>query len=408
MAEHEIAVRSLEERDLPAALELVCDAWPEIPRGDHEQMVLRDPWRDEQRTFGAFAGDRLVSQARCFFRPVRVGCAQLRMIGISVVVTHRDFRRRGLGHRVLQASLDWMRESGKHFALLHTGVHDFYKPLGWGSIGEPLCCVRADEAPTLGRGEYDIAHVRVEDTPPALAEIYEQSCGHHPLALARTSTYWQNWPLWATGNLWVGLLGDKWTVARKGDEIVAYGGIQNSLERDGAIGIIEACALPGHEDALLDLHDDLVARCRAAGGDPVELGLPADHPIVTRLSPMGEWATNSSVMVRIVDLPGLFEALRPELNRRAAALSRTAQVRLESDIASVTLAVSPDDVSVVESEEGVGVRLSSAGISSLLLGFRSASDLAAAGDVQADSAALSLLDALFPCLHSHYWRIDRF
>ncbi len=403
-----IVVRSLNDGDLPAALDLISDTWPEIPRNDHEEMVLRDPWRDDQRTFGAFVGDRLAAQARFFYRPVRIGRAQLRMIGVSVVATHPDFRRRGLGHRILKAALDWMRHSGKHFALLHTGVRDFYKPLGWGTVEQPVCCVKAKDIPALATGQYEISHVPIGQTPRELQGIYDRTCGSHPLCLARTPTYWASWPQWAAGNLWVGILGDNWTVARKDRRVVAYGAIQRSLQHDRAIGTIEACALPGHEEALLDIQDDLAARCRAAGGNPLELSLPGDHMLVTRLSPMGEWTTNSSVMVRIVDLPGLLEALRPELQQRAAALSRPARLRLESDIASAALAVSSTDVSVEETGEGPRVQMSPAGMGSLLLGFRSASDLAEAGEIAAEPAALELLNILFPCLHSHYGRIDRF
>ena len=52
--------------------------------------------------------------------------------------------------------------------------------------------------------------------------------------------------------------------------------------------------------------------------------------------------------------------------------------------------------------------MSTAGLASLLLGYRSAAELARAGEIEAAAPTLELLDVLFPCLRSHYWQIDHF
>jgi len=402
------AVRALSNRDIPAALDLIYAEWAKIPRACQEQMIRRDPWRHRQRSFGAFVGGRLVAHARFHYRPVRINRAILRMVGVCEVVTHPDYRRRGLGHRVLKAALQWMHSSGVHFTMLYTGVHPFYAALGWGTLAQDICYVPAGSIPQLGEAGYRIAHLPIEQTPPTFATIYQQSCGQHPISLLRTPAYWRNWPRWAKGNLWFGLLDDLWTVASKDDTVVAYGGIQRSILKDGSVGIVEACALPGHQAALFDIHDDLIARCRQAGGDLVELNLPPDHPFVSRLAPIGRHTINNNAMVRVVDLPGLLDVLLPELNDRSSTLRAPARVRLESDLGSAALAAGAGSVTLDDSTQASRASLTPAGLGSLLLGFRAAPELAAQGEIEAKPAVIELLDLLFPCQRSHYWQIDHF
>ena len=401
-------VRALTESDIPAALDLITAQWPDIPRVCQERMVRQDPWRDRQRAFGAFLDNRLVAHARFHHRPVRIGRARLNMIGVCEVVTHPDCRRRGLGHRVLRAAIDWMQSAGQHFAVLYTDVPDFYAGVGWGRLAQDFYYVPAASVPKLGPGRFPITHIPIAEAPDSLADIFDQSCGRHAISLLRTPDYWRSWPRWAEGNLWFGLLDDLWTAACEDDQIVAYGGVQRSLRRDGSVAIVEACCLPGREDALLDLHDALMARCRQAGGDPIELNLPSDHPFVSRLAPLAERTLNRNAMVRVVDLPGLLHALRPELEQRSAHLSRPARARLESPLGSATLSADRATVAIDDSSGGSRADFTPAGLGSLLLGYRSTADLAAAGDIEAAPAALELLDTLFPHLHSHYWQIDHF
>jgi predicted acetyltransferase len=224
----------------------------------------------------------------------------------------------------------------------------------------------------------------------------------------RTPHYWTSWPHWAKDNVWFGLLDNLWNVAWEGEQIVAYGGIQRSILEQSSVGIVEACALPDREHALWDLLDVLAARCRKAGARSIELNLPSDHPIATRLAPLGERRADHSAMVRVVDLPRLLDALRPELEARSARLPGPVSVRLDSPVGSAVLSADRGAVTFDESSEAARAELRPAGLGSLLLGFRSAAELAEAGEIQASSSIIEQLDLLFPCLHSHYWQIDHF
>ncbi len=408
MARDCATVRPLTEEDIPAALDLIRLTWPEIPRQAQEEMIGRDPWRAGQRSFGAFVGERLVSHARFHYRPVRCGRVVLDMSGVCEVTTHPDFRRRGLGHRVLRAALHWMRSVGRHFVTLYTGVHAFYAPLGWGTIEVPMYYLPPTAAPRLGLGSHRVTRLPATESAAALADIYAQTCGRHPISLLRTHEYWQQWPYWAKDNVWFGLLDNEWSVAWSDRKVVAYGGINWSLKRKGSPSIHEAGALPGHEDALLDVFDDLVERSRSASGEPLELNLPGDHPLVTRLEDVGERSVNTSAMIQILDPIALLEALKPEIERRTTRLKGSARLRLSSPAGSATVAAAPGEVTVSDGDAPITVDCTAAGLASLVLGFRSAADLCDRGEMAVPAEAQEALAALFPCLHTHYWQVDHF
>lgn len=401
-------VRQLGEQDLPAALDLIYSQWPEIPRDGQERMVRHDPWRDRQRTFGAFVDGRLVSHARFHYRPLRLGLARLHMVGVCVVVTHPDYRHRGLGHRVMQKALEWMATSQYHCTLLYTGTPSFYAPLGWGRLDEPFYYLPLADVPKLGAERFRLTQLPIADSFPRLAHIFDQSEASHPISLDRTPEYWKAWPRWAAANLWFGLLDDSWTVAWEGDTPVAYGGLQRSILKSTTASVIELCALPGRQEALFDVADALLARARRAGSERLELNLPPDHPLVARLAPLAQRGTDTSAMIRVVDLPGLLHALAPELQRRSAARPQPVSIRLESPLGSASLSASSGAITLGEAAGPPLAEFTPAGLGALLLGFRAASDLHDAGEIQADPETLEALDQLFPHLHSHYWQIDHF
>lgn len=402
----ECSVRPLADGDLPAALDLICRTWPEVPRSSHRAMARDDPWRERGRIFGAFVGGALASHARLHYRPIRVGAAVLEMIGVSSVVTDERHRRRGLGHLVLRAALAWMRGAGAHVCLLNTGVPDFYAPLGWGRLSLPYLSLAAGGIPRLGAGRWPVVRLPISPARAELLDIYRAACARHPIALQRTREYWERWPRWAAGSPWVGLLDDEWSVVLDDDQMIAYGGIQRSMITGGALSIGEACALPGREETLPDLCDDLVARARAAGAQRIELNLPADHPLSARLAPYGEWMTHRGVMAQVLDLPGLLRALVPEVERRAAGLARPAVIRLESPAGEVTMEAGPAGVAIGEARDGPVVRLTAGGLAALLLGLSGPADLREAGELEGEEAASQALARLFPCLHSHYSQVD--
>lgn len=404
--EPEAQVRQLTEGDLPAALDLVCSTWQLVPPASHEAMVRHDPWRERQGAFGAFVGPRLVSQARFHWRPVRLGQAIVHLGHVSCVVTHPDFRHRGLGQQVMRAGLAWMQQAGCHVSLLTTGVPGFYARLGWGQIETPYYRLPVAISPRMGSGRYRVCPAPTFPARAELGAVYAAGCGRHPISVARTPEYWEGWARWSRDNPWFGLTDNEWSVAYEGKRLVAYGGLGSSLHHPEAGAIVEACALPGAEEALLDVFDHLVARARREARESIDLNLPLDHPLVERLAPIAERRTHRVTMLRVVSLPALLEALRLELERRAQRLSRPVQVRLECAVGATTLLADKGSVAISDALVPARADFGGAGLAALMLGFAPSSQLVERGELEAAGSVLEALEVLFPWQRSHYWQID--
>jgi len=404
----EPVIAPLQGPHLRAALGLVASQWPEVPPAAHEALALDDPWRDLGRVFGALVGEEVVAHARFHYRPVAMGRATLHMVGLSCVVTRADHRRRGIGHRVLRAALDWMAASGAHFCAMNTGVPNFYSPLGWGRLRWPLLTLRPASLPRLGSGRYPLTRLPIDQAPAALAGIYDAaSCGH-PITLRRTEAYWAAWPRWARRNPWVGLVDDQWTIAWKDNRPVGYGALQHSIVSSNTLSIGEVWAMPGEEEALRDIFDDLAARASAHKSERIEVNLPGDHPLLADLASQGKWVTHEGMMIRVVDLRGLLATLAPQIEARAADLRSPVAVRLESPTGSATVRAGDGPPAITDDEAPHRADLSPGALGALLLGLSSAADLTSAGDIDASDATRELLDRLFPCLHAHYSQVDGF
>jgi hypothetical protein len=64
-----------------------------------------------------------------------VGEVSLRVGGINCVGTLPAYRRFGLGSKVMAAAHQTMRDLGCHIGLLGTGIHNWYRRLGWEEAG---------------------------------------------------------------------------------------------------------------------------------------------------------------------------------------------------------------------------------------------------------------------------------
>jgi GNAT superfamily N-acetyltransferase len=396
-----IIVRETTETDAPAVVDLAALTWPHIARSRTEAIIELDPWRDRQAAFGAFAGGRLVSYARFHFRPVRVGAAVVNLGGVADVVTHPDFRRRGLARRVLQAGIASMKSAGLPASLLFTANPGVYRGLGWRTFHGISGVVDLSGMPRLGRGRTRITREHVLRLPPALEGVYESGCASHPISQVRPVAYWRDWPKWMLNEPNGQTVEHFASVAWRGASPCAYGLASRSA-------IIELCCLPGEQDAMLDVFDHLVEASRADRAvGAVRLDLPYDHAVAAALAPCATFSTATLGMVLVLDLKAMLHALQPALAERAEGI-RHDRIRIHSPAGSATVTINDGEVSIGDSQEPCAATLTGTAFSSLLLGFGSVRALHDAGEVDADPRALELLDALFPCRNAHYWAIDRF
>ncbi len=73
---------------------------------------------------------KIVAHLGVWRYPMRVGRARLRTAGIGAVMTHLDYRKRGLAARLFAALFPAMRQAGYHFSMLF-GIRDFYHRFGY-------------------------------------------------------------------------------------------------------------------------------------------------------------------------------------------------------------------------------------------------------------------------------------
>ena len=111
-------------------------------------------------------------------------------------------------------------------------------------------------------------------------------------------------------------------------------------------------------------------------------------------------------MARVLDMPGFFEAIRPELERRVGAseyAGKNGGLRLETPLGSIGIAV---ERGVLDLNNGRGlplVTLPWAAFGSLVVGYRSVDSLVGQVGVRMEGEGTSrLLQALFPEGYPHW------
>ena len=94
---------------------------------------------------------RVVSSVGIYSNTVRTPRGDVSVGGISTLATHPDYRRYGLGTKVMEDAQRKMAADGRHIGLLTTRIQDFYRKLGWESAGR-------ERTFTFDRGNADILH----------------------------------------------------------------------------------------------------------------------------------------------------------------------------------------------------------------------------------------------------------
>ena len=80
-------------------------------------------------------GPTVVSSVGIWVNEVDLGAARLRVGGINCLATLPEYRRHGLGARIMEAAHERMRALGCHVGLLGTLIVNWYRRLGWEHAG---------------------------------------------------------------------------------------------------------------------------------------------------------------------------------------------------------------------------------------------------------------------------------
>jgi len=81
---------------------------------------------------------RVVSSVAIYPSLLKTSLGTVSLGGINGFVTDPNYRRRGLGEKVLLDAHEKMKQNGHHLALLVTGIFDYYRKYGWENAGSVL------------------------------------------------------------------------------------------------------------------------------------------------------------------------------------------------------------------------------------------------------------------------------
>lgn len=176
-----ITVRALRTEDEVATLFRVA---AQVFRPQADQDTQANYWRrlkceapsyDQAQLRGAFhgsdfAGGYVIEERIIHFPPVR-----LKTVCIALVVTHPEFRQRGVARALLTDALAFGRERG-HALLLLGGIPNFYHQFNYADVFDATeHAVDGDHVLAMAAGPMTVRQATAEDAPALLA-LFER---HH-------------------------------------------------------------------------------------------------------------------------------------------------------------------------------------------------------------------------------------
>lgn len=396
---------------------------------------------DGSTKVGLYLGEREVSRTLIVPMMMRVGKAAVRMDGIGGVATEEDCRNRGYSRRVLEAAVRRMREGDAALSALY-GIPNFYPKFGFASAGpEYEISLAPNEPQAIGKdlSEGWSARPFHPDDLRAIRRIYDLNTANEVGPLVRAyrkdddagvAELPKSYRAWdqllklaaepsepredacrvlldeneqVTAYVW--LQKNNWWMRgneRSNPDTFHIGEVM-ALSTDAADAALTACCLWALESGdkfrrvkLVSPHNGLVASA-------------ARHRY-SRFS--AEYSPNADFMACTLDVPGLLNALEPELSERARSASIGAEESLgfRTDEGEATLAVTSEGVAVKDSAKmpDLVVELPQSTLARLCLGAYPPEDVLARLENTPNERTRKLVEILFPKRSPLIYPTDRF
>jgi predicted acetyltransferase len=319
------------------------------------------------------------------------------MGGISAVMVHPAYRRRGYAGELMRAALRDMREGDVALSLLSPFAHAFYRVFGYELASELIQYSLNPSDLSTSPEQSHLRDYRERDLP-SLMELYEDEARRHTLSVLRSQAHWRSEEVW------------------KNRDIAVYG-------RDGGVEGYILYKISGWQERdprrTLRVDELVAATPRAneallsflAGFDPlvyvhgIKLSTSRGEPLHPYLQ--GSYVRASidpDQMLRLVDVETALGYLQ-----RASEEPLVLDVRddvIEENQGKYTIGHGKV-VRATEAEQSVTLDVRQ--LAQLYAGYLPATDLARRDLVQPSSTrALELLDSLFPVGDPRLYRPDHF
>ncbi|OYT72734.1 MAG: hypothetical protein CFK49_05425 [Armatimonadetes bacterium JP3_11] len=172
--------------------------------GSAQRYFYEDPYFEVNQRWGLWLRERsrrtLVSVLTAIPLTMWIGARPVALYGIAGVATLPEYRRRGFAGELLRQALRGLHHEGAPLAILQAFNHEFYRKLGWETVGaiaharlKPRQLPRYRGTPLRRAGILD---------RPAVMRLYEHHCLRHTGSLVRDERRWE-YLFWNLPNLWV-------------------------------------------------------------------------------------------------------------------------------------------------------------------------------------------------------------
>jgi hypothetical protein len=231
--------------------------------------------------------------------------------GIADVATHPDFRGQGYSTEVLNDCVRTMDENGYHLSMLFTGIHGFYRRVGWEVFPTYSHQFRLRKTQDARGETQDIELFDKDKHLDGVAHVYDEFNFCRTATARRDAKYWANSLRWRYDPR-------AFFVAREGNEVVAYvrgaWGVESTLHEFGC--------LPGSEDALRRLVLHFAAQAQVNGAERINATLPREENALSALADVSVSVNvrqSNGMMLRLMGARRFLQSLVPELERRIIA-----------------------------------------------------------------------------------------
>lgn len=296
----------------------LADGW--AGRDFFRRYIERDPTYADENVFVAREGDALLSCVQIFPRRIRILGHAVPMGGIGSVFTRRDRRSEGLAGAVLEAAVDAMRERGMPLSLLFSERVTFYQEHGYCSWKSQRALAKRSGSPpgvaavqAVGKDERSSVHP-LEILPfDADRDLRQVEALHEDYSAPRNGPVVRDAALWRASFELAGNPDERFTVARRGDELAAYLRVTRLYERPVATEVARAANEAGALAALVDA--SLAPREDTEADEPLkDLLLPAfdDLEFTLALEQKGissQPLDDPTNLLRCLDGPALAQAI---------------------------------------------------------------------------------------------------
>jgi len=245
-------------------------------------------------------GGRIVGHLRVWDRKLAVRGSVLTAGGIGSLLTHPEYRGRGIASGLLSDTERYFEETGYDIGLLFSIIGTpYYAARGWSPI--PVSTFEISLGRAAESGAFSPRELEPDKDMQAVRRL------HDAVSRGYTGTEVRDQAYWLTGPARYRSVFPRFGVERDG-KLCGY---VNWDIVNGKVWVVECCA--DSQDSYAQLAALIVREGIANGPSPVMGSLPHDHPVIAELEVLADasadWSSHDEMMVKVARWDRLSEKL---------------------------------------------------------------------------------------------------